>query len=67
MKLQLHWLERTEIVREYPSFVISTEQYPELELELEQVYSASSAQEQTEALGNLEYKMQYHLLVYFLN
>ncbi len=59
MKLQLHWLERTEIVREYPSFVISTEQYPELELELEQVYRASSEQEQTEALGNLEYKMHH--------
>ena len=45
------------MVREYPSFSISTEQYPELELELQEVYRASSDQEQKQALDNLEYKM----------
>ncbi len=59
MKLKLHWLERSEVVREYPSFTLTAEQYPELELELVEVYRASTEQEQKEALDNLEYKMHH--------
>ena len=59
MKIKLHWTERSEVVREYPSFTISAEQYPELELELQDVYKASSEQEQQQALDNLEYKMHH--------
>jgi len=59
MELRLHWSERSEMVREYPSFTITSEQYPELELELEQVYRARNEHEQREALGNLEYKMHH--------
>jgi hypothetical protein len=59
MKLKLHWLERSEVVREYPSFTLTAEQYPELELELQEVYRASSEQEQMKALDNLEYKMHH--------
>lgn len=59
MELRLHWSERSEMVREYPSFTITSEKYPELELELEQVYRAQSEHEQREALDNLEYKMHH--------
>jgi len=59
MKLKLHWLERSEVVREYPSFTLSAEQYPELELELHQVYRAKTEQEQEHALAELEYKMHH--------
>jgi hypothetical protein len=59
MKLRLHWSERSEVVREYPSFTITSEQFPELELELADVYRARTEQEQREALDNLEYKMHH--------
>lgn len=57
MKLKLHWQEKYEVVREFPSFELCTEKYPELELELLDVYNARSAEEQYKALDNLEYKM----------
>ena len=59
MKLRLHWSERSEVIREYPSFTITSEQYPELELELADVYRARTEQEQRKALDNLEYKMHH--------
>jgi hypothetical protein len=57
MKLKLHWQERYEVVREFPSFELCTEEYPELELEIMDVYNARTAEEQARALGDLEYKM----------
>ena len=59
MKLRLHWSERSEVVREYPSFTLTSEDYPELELELQEVYRAASEQEKQQALDNLEYKMHH--------
>ncbi len=53
MKLRLHWSERSEVVREYPSFTLTSEEFPELELELQQVYRAASEEEQKQALDNL--------------
>jgi hypothetical protein len=57
MKLRLHWAEKYEVVREYPSFEIDSKEVPELELEMLQVYSAESPAEQASALDALEYKM----------
>ena len=57
MKLRLHWAEKYEVVREYPSFEIDSKDFPELELEILQVYNAGSAPERTQALDALEYKM----------
>ena len=57
MKLRLHWAEKFEVVREYPSLEIDSEEFPELELEMLQVHSAGSAQERLQALDALEYKM----------
>lgn len=57
MKLRLHWAERYEVVREYPSFEIDSKDFPELELEMLQVHNAGSAPERLQALDALEYKM----------
>lgn len=57
MKLKLHWTEKYEVVREYPSFVIDSEVFPELELEMLQVHNAGSVAERSQALDALEYKM----------
>ena len=57
MKLRLHWAEKYEVIREYPSFEISSEEFPELELEMLQVHNAGSLQDRNSALANLEYKM----------
>jgi hypothetical protein len=59
MKLKLHWSERSEIVREYPAFTLTTQQFPELELEIQQVHRARTAQEEKAALDHLEYKMHH--------
>ena len=58
MKLRLHWSEKYQMVREYPSFELDSQEFPELELELLQVYNAGSAPEREQALGGLEYKMR---------
>ncbi len=58
MKLRLHWAEKYEVVREFPTFEIDSEQYPELELEMLKVYNASSAIDRDIALADLEYKMR---------
>ena len=42
MKLKLHWAEKYEVVREFPSFVLDSKKFPELELEMLQVYNAGS-------------------------
>ena len=47
MKIRLHWSEKYEMVREYPSFELDS-----------QVYNAGSAPEREQALGGLEYKMR---------
>jgi len=57
MKLKLHWSEKCNIVRTYPSFELDSERYPQLELEMLQVYSAGSLGEREQALGRLEDKM----------
>tara|TARA_R100001510_G_C7641614_1_gene199213 strand:- start:185 stop:493 length:309 start_codon:yes stop_codon:yes gene_type:complete len=57
MKLRLHWAEKYEVVREYPSFEIDSNDFPELELEMLQVHNAGSAPERMQALDALEYKM----------
>ena len=57
MKLRLHWAEKYEVVREYPSFEIDSRDFPELELEMLQVHNAGSAPERMQALDALEYKM----------
>jgi hypothetical protein len=57
MKLRLRWAEKYEVVREYPSFEVNSEDFPELELEILQVYNASNITERSKALDALEYKM----------
>lgn len=57
MKLRVHWAEKYEVVREFPSFVIDSNDFPELEMEMLQVHSAGSANERNQALDALEYKM----------
>jgi len=57
MKLRLHWTEKYEMIRKYPSFELDSEKYPELELEMIQVQNAGSLGQQKEALHNLENKM----------
>ena len=57
MKLHLCWAEKYEVIREYPPVEIDSEKFPELELELLDVYNAQSQQEQQQALDNREYKM----------
>tara|TARA_R100000808_G_C2152013_1_gene161274 strand:- start:2790 stop:3092 length:303 start_codon:yes stop_codon:yes gene_type:complete len=57
MKLRLHWAEKYEVVREYPSFELDSKEFPELELEMIQVHNARSQQERSIALADLEHKM----------
>jgi hypothetical protein len=59
MKLRLHWAEKYEMVREYPTFELDSERFPELELEITDIYRARTAIEQDHALNALEYKMQH--------
>tara|TARA_B100000131_G_scaffold316203_1_gene355896 strand:+ start:840 stop:1157 length:318 start_codon:yes stop_codon:yes gene_type:complete len=57
MKLRLCWSEKYEVMRQYPPVEVDSEKYPELELELLDVYRAQTAEQQQKALDNLEYKM----------
>ncbi len=57
MKLRIHLAEKYEVVREYPSFELDSEQFPELELEMLQVHNAGSLTQRSQALDALEYKM----------
>tara|TARA_R100000005_G_scaffold90282_1_gene61452 strand:- start:338 stop:646 length:309 start_codon:yes stop_codon:yes gene_type:complete len=57
MRLRVHWAEKYEVVREFPSFVLDSNDFPELEMEMLQVHSAGSANERNQALDALEYKM----------
>ena len=59
MKLRLHWAEKYEVVREYPSFEIDSQEYPELELEMLKVYNAPTASDRNIALADLEHKMRH--------
>ena len=59
MKLRLHWSERFEVVREYPSFELDSEKHPELELDMLNVYGAETLRQQEQALADLEYKMHH--------
>ena len=57
MKLRVNWAEKYEVIREFPSFVLDSNDFPELEMEMLQVHSAGSANERNQALDALEYKM----------
>ena len=57
MKLRLHWSEKYEMVREYPSFELDSERFPELELEMMKVCNAPTLKDRNIALSDLEYKM----------
>jgi hypothetical protein len=57
MKLKIHWAEKYETVRVYPSFEVDSEDFPELELEMLQVHNAGSLEQRERALDALEYKM----------
>mgnify|MGYP003114578445 CR=1 FL=1 len=57
MKLQLNWFEKYEVIREFPAFELDSNDFPELEMEMLQVYHAGSAPERVQALDALEYKM----------
>ena len=59
MKLRLHWAERYEVLRQFPTFELDSKEYPELELEMLQVHSAGSLTERNIALEDLEYKMRH--------
>ncbi len=59
MKLRLHWAERYEVVREFPTFELDSKEYPELELEMLQVHNAGSLQDRNIALADLEYKLRH--------
>jgi len=59
MKLRLHWAEKYEMVKKYPTFELDSEQFPELEMEMLQIHSAGSAHHRSEALDTLEYKMHH--------
>ena len=59
MKLRLHWAEKYEVVREFPTFEIDSREYPELELEMLKVHNASTISERDIALADLEYKMRH--------
>jgi|TARA_R110000824_G_scaffold270323_4_gene458752 hypothetical protein len=47
------------MVREFPSFELNSEEFPELELEMLQVYNAGSLNERQNALDALEHKMHH--------
>jgi hypothetical protein len=59
MKLRLHWTEKYEVLRQFPTFELDSKEYPELELEMLQVHSAGSLQDRNSALEDLEYKMRH--------
>jgi len=59
MKLRLHWSEKYEVVREFPTFEIDSQEYPELELEMVKVHNAPTAGDRNIALADLEYKMRH--------
>jgi|TARA_R110000851_G_scaffold200220_3_gene351377 hypothetical protein len=59
MKLKLHWAQRYETIREYPPFELDSNNYPELEMEMLDVYNAGSLEQQKQALDSLEYKMHH--------
>lgn len=59
MKLKLHWSEKCNVVRTFPTFELDSQQFPELELEMLQVYNAGSLTERDQALGQLERKMHH--------
>jgi hypothetical protein len=59
MKLKLHWSEKFEVVTEYPQFTLDAEEFPELELEIQQVWAAPDKGTQEKALADLEYKMHH--------
>jgi hypothetical protein len=59
MKIKLHWQEESLMVRTYPSFVLDSKEFPELELEIQNVYEAQQAKEELDKpLDDLLYKMQ---------
>lgn len=58
MKLKFHWSEQCQAIRTFPPFELDSEQFPELELEMLQVYNAGSLSDRDRALSALATKMQ---------
>jgi|TARA_R110000822_G_scaffold9219_1_gene35942 hypothetical protein len=59
MKLHLCWTEKYEVIRRYPPVEISSQKFPELELELLDVYNSHTSEEQSTAIEKLQYKMRH--------
>lgn len=59
MKISLQWVETCVVttVREFPNFILDTEEFPELELEIQRIYDARDSITRGDALVDLEYKM----------
>ncbi len=59
MKIRLCWQEKFEVAREYPGFILDTQKFPELELEIQNIYEAQDQEARNNALDDLEYKMNH--------
>jgi|21_taG_2_1085346.scaffolds.fasta_scaffold00379_7 hypothetical protein len=59
MKIKLHWQEESLLVRTYPDFILDSKEFPELELEIQNVYEAQRGNQDLEKpLDDLIYKME---------
>lgn len=60
MKVRLHWSEKFEVTRKFPVIELDTTEFPQLELEIQNVHEAANDPQQLEkALEDLEYKMHH--------
>ena len=58
MKIRLHWTEEYQTVRKYPAFTLDTKEYPQLELEVQNIYDAyTTGTDMKGSLGTLMEKM----------
>ena len=58
MKLKFHWSDQCQAIRTFPTFELDSEKFPQLELEMLQVYNAGSLNDRERALNALATKMQ---------
>ena len=59
MKLRLCWTEKYEVIRQYPPVEIDSQKFPQLELELFDVYNSHTSEEQSTAIENLQDKIRH--------
>ena len=60
MKIHLQWSEKFEVTRNFPVFELDSQEFPQLELEIQRIHEAArDPQELEKALDNLEYKMHH--------